>query len=50
LFNIVSPNNKENIDNERAHVCDYFITKEQNNDYSNFYDIDYLTNLINDEL
>ena len=49
-FNIVSPNNKENIDNERSHVCDYFITKEQNNDYSNFYDIDYLTNLINDEL
>lgn len=46
-FNFVSPKRKANIDYEKDYLCDYFIKKDANNDYSNFYDKEYLTNLIN---
>ena len=44
-FNFLSYNRKSNIDYERKYVCDYFINHDES--YRLFYDLDYLSNLIN---
>ena len=45
-FNFLSPKRKASIDYERFYVCDYFIPKQGDSDYSKFYDLAYLENLV----
>lgn len=45
-FNFLSPKRKASIDYERFYVCDCFIDKEDAQDYSKFYDLDYLETLV----